>query len=93
MLSENGVALCLFELGELSAPKKITAKFIYVRLHGPGGPYRGKYSLQELGVWAEDFRAWLEQGIEIFCYFDNDQFGYAVENANQLIEITESYWK
>jgi uncharacterized protein YecE (DUF72 family) len=41
MLSQRGMALCAYDFGEISAPKKVTAGFIYVRLHDPGGPYEG----------------------------------------------------
>jgi uncharacterized protein YecE (DUF72 family) len=85
LLSERGMALCVYDFGEVSAPKKVTADFVYVRLHGPGGPYEGKYSSQELHSWAIDIRRWNEGGKEVFCYFDNDQYGYAPENAAQLL--------
>jgi uncharacterized protein YecE (DUF72 family) len=91
MLSKHGMALCLHDFGELSAPRQVTTTFVYARLHGPSGPYEGKYSPEELTSWAEDFRRWSAQEKEIFCYFDNDQFGYAPENARELMEIAEAY--
>jgi uncharacterized protein YecE (DUF72 family) len=87
MLSQRGMALCVYDFGEMSAPKKVTAGFVYVRLHGPGGPYEGKYSPRELQSWAAEIKKWSEDGTEVFCYFDNDQFGYAPENAAQLLDM------
>jgi uncharacterized protein YecE (DUF72 family) len=89
MLSDYGIALCLHELGTSVAPRMITTKFVYVRLHGPGGPYEGKYSFQELDSWAKDVTKWIGEGMEIFCYFDNDQYGYAPENAKQLLQMVQ----
>jgi uncharacterized protein YecE (DUF72 family) len=34
--------------------------------------------------WAGAFSAWLNRGTEVFCYFDNDEAGYAVQNALRL---------
>jgi len=55
-----------------------------VRLHGPGGKYQGSYSDAALEEWAE----WIaEQSTElraIYFYFDNDQAGYAPQNALTL---------
>lgn len=90
MLSEQGMALCLYDFGELTSPKRLTTSFVYVRLHGPQGPYEGKYSSEELASWAEDTLKWSFEGREIFCYFDNDQYGYAPENARQLLQIVEA---
>ena len=68
-------------------PKEVTADFVYVRLHGPDGPYRGDYGTQTLTGWAGAFSAWLAQGLDCYCYFDNDEAGYAVGNALSLREM------
>jgi uncharacterized protein YecE (DUF72 family) len=82
-----GAALCIYDIGGYISPKEITADFIYVRLHGPDGPYRGHYDAKTLSGWAGAFSAWLRQGMEIFCYFDNDERGYAVRNALTLQDM------
>lgn len=82
------VAFCIYELDGFLSPKTITADFIYVRLHGPGGPYRGKYDTSTLSGWAGAFSSWSKQQKEIFCYFDNDEAGYAVQNALELQKMT-----
>jgi uncharacterized protein YecE (DUF72 family) len=55
-----------------------------VRLHGPEGAYRGQYATEVLASWAEAFSTWAGQAREIFCYFDNDEAGYAVQDAARL---------
>lgn len=80
LLAERGVAFCVYDLGGMS-PMKTTADFVYVRLHGPDGPYRGRYGAERLGGWAETLSGWMEEGLDVYCYFDNDEVGYAVEDA------------
>ncbi|AFM25343.1 DUF72 domain-containing protein [Desulfomonile tiedjei] len=90
LLKRYGAALVLYDFGELSVPKQATADFVYVRLHGPGGPYEGSYSLEELRTWSDAIAAWSDDGLDVFCYFDNDQCGYAPKNAIQLMELVQS---
>ena len=87
LLTEHHAAFCIYELAGRLSPKKITADFIYVRLHGPEGPYQGQYSKSVLSGWAGAFSQWAEQGKEIFCYFDNDEAGYAARDALTLKEM------
>lgn len=84
VLRAAGAAFCIYDLDGHLSPKIVTAPLVYVRLHGPDGPYRGLYDNQTLAGWAGAFTAWVRQGREIFCFFDNDEAGYAVQNALQL---------
>ena len=81
MLSEHDAAFCIYELAGFLSPREVTTDFVYVRLHGPGGPYQGSYDSRALLGWAGAFSTWLAQGRNIYCYFDNDQAGYAAKNA------------
>jgi uncharacterized protein YecE (DUF72 family) len=84
VLEAHNSALCLYDFHGRQSPKKVTADFVYVRLHGPYGAYRGKYSVETLAGWAGAFSAWLRQGKDVYCYFDNDEAGYAAQNAMEL---------
>ncbi|MEA2109008.1 MAG: DUF72 domain-containing protein [Pseudomonadota bacterium] len=84
LLSRYDVAFCIYELDGFLSAKKITTNFVYVRLHGPGAPYQGSYDSRTLTDWAEAFSSWSAQGHAIYCYFDNDQSGYAAQNAEFL---------
>jgi uncharacterized protein YecE (DUF72 family) len=84
LLAAHGVAFCIYELDGYLSPREITANFVYIRLHGPGGPYQGRYDRRTLSSWAESIAPWSRQGREVFCYFDNDEAGYAAQNALQL---------
>jgi len=87
ILQEHGAAFCIYELAGHTSPKAVTADFVYVRLHGPEGAYEGQYDGRVLSGWAGAFSAWGRQNKEIFCYFDNDQAGYAAQDALRLQEM------
>ena len=84
-----GASFCIYELDGYLSPKAITSNVVYIRLHGPGSAYEGRYDRTTLGGWAGSFSTWTDQGLEIFCYFDNDQAGYAARNALELQEMVE----
>lgn len=88
ILAEHGVAFCIYDFHGRQSPKEVTADHVYVRLHGPYDAYRGTYDTETLAGWAGAFATWAEQGKEIYCYFDNDEKGYAVQNAMTLREMT-----
>lgn len=87
LLKEHHCAFCIYELAGHQAPEEITADFVYIRLHGPGDKYEGSYSRRQLMHWADKCRSWQRKGLDVFVYFDNDQFGYAPENARVLKEL------
>jgi len=85
LLRSHKAAFCIYDLEGRLSPKEITADFVYVRLHGPQEQaYRGRYSRSALAGWAGAFATWRRQGKEIFCYFDNDEAGYAPKDALKL---------
>jgi len=88
LLSDSGAAFCIYDLDGSLSPKETTSDMVYIRLHGPDGPYKGRYDTQVLAGWAGAFTAWLKQGKEIYCYFDNDEAGYAPIDAIRLKEMT-----
>lgn len=87
LLSTHGAAFCIYELDGYLSPREVTADFVYIRLHGPGGAYQGQYDLRTLAAWAGAIAAWSREGREVFCYFDNDEAGYAARDAMQLQEM------
>jgi len=84
LLSEHEAAWCIYHLAGRLAPKKVTTDFIYIRLHGPGGAYQGQYDDGTLPGWAGAISAWSRAGKDVYCYFDNDQKGYAAHDAGRL---------
>lgn len=84
LLRKHQAAFCIYELAGYRSPLHVTADFVYIRLHGPDGAYQGKYDGRTLAAWARRIRTWLDEGKDVYCYFDNDEAGYAVENAQDL---------
>jgi uncharacterized protein YecE (DUF72 family) len=81
LLEARHAAFCIYELNGMVTPPIVTADFVYIRLHGPAGPYQGRYGPARLERWASAIRDWSAEGRDVYLYFDNDQAGYAVEDA------------
>lgn len=64
----------------------LCADFIYIRFHGPKKLYMSSYSDEELGEYARSITKYLEY-YDVYCYFNNDGSGYAIENARKLEEL------
>jgi uncharacterized protein YecE (DUF72 family) len=89
LLAEHEAAFCIYDLDGRQSPKTVTADFVYIRLHGPDGPYRGQYSGKQLAGWAGAVSTWAARGKTVYCYFDNDEAGHAAINAGNLRDMTE----
>jgi uncharacterized protein YecE (DUF72 family) len=87
LLRKHRAAYCIFHLAGMQSPMEVTADFVYVRLHGPGGKYQGSYSDEELIGWARQIETWRSEGRTSYVYFDNDDSGYAARNALRLKEL------
>jgi uncharacterized protein YecE (DUF72 family) len=87
MLEERGIALCIYDMAGETSQKDTPGEFVYLRLHGPEEDYGGSYDPQTLAGWVGAFSAWTDKGKEVFCYFDNDEAGYAPLNAKRLQEM------
>jgi uncharacterized protein YecE (DUF72 family) len=87
LLERRNAAFCIFELAGQQSPRLTTADFAYVRLHGPGAAYQGCYDDRALTRWAGRIARWHAQGLDVYCYFDNDEAGHAFANAVRLAEL------
>jgi len=91
LLLEYNAAFCIYDLKGKMSPEIVTADFVYIRLHGPDKTaYQGSYSKRQLTTWANKFNNWAKEGKEVYCFFDNDQKGYAAKNALTLKNILNS---
>jgi uncharacterized protein YecE (DUF72 family) len=87
VLEACGVGFCTISHPTLACPIRPTAHVVYIRMHGAETLYASRYSEGELCWWAERIGDVLDMGHEVYVYFNNDAFGYAVENARRLSEI------
>jgi uncharacterized protein YecE (DUF72 family) len=84
LLRRRRCAFCIYEIAGFRSPIEVTSDFVYVRLHGPGAAYQGKYSDSDLALWAMKIEGWVRANLDVFFYFDNDQAGFAAQNALKL---------
>lgn len=84
ILRKHDIALCISDHRDAPAPWLATAKHVYIRGHGPGGAYKGRYSGTALAAWAREITAWYRQRRTVYVYFDNDQKSAAPADAARL---------
>ena len=65
---------------------KSKVNFVYLRLHGPEGTYRGSYSDEFLRKHAINISEWLTEGKEVYVYFNNTM-GDSFNNLMRLKEL------
>ena len=92
VLARHRAAYCIMSGANLPCVLRVTAGFVYVRLHGPDRQhlYAGSYAEADLRWWAERLGEWQSQGLDVFAYFNNDGYGHAVLNARRLKELVGS---
>ena len=68
-------------------PRIVTADWVYLRFHGVHPEMRcaGRYSHQALTANARRIARWLDEGLDVYAFFNNDLGAHAVRNAQQLI--------
>jgi uncharacterized protein YecE (DUF72 family) len=100
ILHRHGAALCVHDLladhpwvrtaDRTDVPKgPARPPWTYVRFHGPDAltnKYQGEYGPDRLGPVADRLAAWLDEGTDIYAYFNNDYHGDAVRDATWLRE-------
>jgi uncharacterized protein YecE (DUF72 family) len=85
VLREHDAALCVHDLIP-GHPRVVTATWTYLRFHGPGdGPaYTSGYRREALAGAARRIRRHLDEGRDVYAYFNNDAGGHAVHDARAL---------
>ncbi len=89
LLNQHNVAFCTVSGLNMPTDMVVTADFAYFRFHGPGKAYASKYSDDELKQWSDRLKeaAHKYDLKDVYCYFNNDIGGYAVEDAAKLREL------
>nr|MBA3374871.1 DUF72 domain-containing protein [Actinomycetota bacterium] len=82
-----GVALCVIDAPSWPTRCAVTADFVYLRFHGSTRLYRSRYDDAALRAWAVRIRAWREDGLDVFAYFNNDERAHAPRDALRLREL------
>jgi uncharacterized protein YecE (DUF72 family) len=89
VLGEYEAALVWSDTPSYPLEKVVTARLVYVRLHGHEKLYSSCYTRAQLQEWAESLFPHLQSGHDVFVFFDNDAHGYAPRNALELREIMQ----
>jgi uncharacterized protein YecE (DUF72 family) len=90
MIGEYGGSLVLHDMPN-SFIDKLQEKppFVYLRFHGEKGDYRGTYGKDFLNGKAKEIRQWMDQGLDVYAYFNNT-IGGAAGNLETLNEMVKS---
>lgn len=86
VLKAHDVALCIHDKAGAAITSPIDGPFLYVRFHGPGGRYFGRYERRRIADWADRLAEQWRGGRDVYAYFNNDPQGMAVFNAEELRE-------
>lgn len=87
---QKNTSLCLADSPRWPFKEIITGDFIYIRMHGGRILYTSNYTSKELKGWAKKIKTWLNQGLDVYVYFNNDALGFAVKNAKELLKWCEN---
>jgi len=85
VLRSHGAALCIHDMIQ-DHPRVVTTSWTYLRFHGTH--HAGDYDRRSLTVEAGRIGGLLEQGLDVYAYFNNDGGGHALHNAEDLREMT-----
>ncbi|HZO82412.1 MAG TPA: DUF72 domain-containing protein [Candidatus Binataceae bacterium] len=87
LLRQHDAALVIAHSSRYPSPAPAaTTRFVYFRFHGPRELFASSYSDAELRRWAAIARKYLEEGRDVYAYFNNDVGGYALSNAQTLMK-------
>lgn len=94
LLEKNHIGLVVADTaGKWPKMFKVTADFVYVRLHGDSKIYSSGYSERALASWARRIRGWDEAGLDVYVYFDNDAKVRAPFDALNLMHRLRLRWR
>lgn len=71
------------------AAQMVASDFVYLRLHGHKETYVTPYGKRGLKPWAGRIKAWLADGRDVLCFFDNTMTDAAARDAQLLREMLD----
>ena len=88
LLERAGAALCLPVSPTVPLDIRLTAPWTYIRMHS--GQWGIGYSDEELSTWATRIREFLQRGVDVYVYFNNDPEGHAIRDGKHLSVLLDS---
>jgi len=58
-------------------------------MHGSKVLFSSKYTKKELQELCQKIKKWLKNGLDVHCHFNNDAYGFAVQNAKELLKFCQ----
>jgi uncharacterized protein YecE (DUF72 family) len=92
MCKARNVGLCMADWPPFVDELPITSDFVYLRRHGQQGSYNGFYSTAEIEKDARRIKRYLDDGLDVFIYYNNDAGGAAPQNAVELGSIMQNVY-
>lgn len=90
MLDSLGLSFCTHDMQGMTVPQAATGPLAYIRFHGAGGKYWGRYGEEALASWAEWMVAEAAGGRPVWAYFNNDIHADAIWDALALRRLVDA---
>jgi len=87
LLKKYNVAWAIADSPSWPKAEIVTADFVYIRMHGSKVLFSSKYTKRELEDLAQKIKNWLKEEKDVYCYFNNDAYVYAIKNAKELLKL------
>ena len=84
LLERYGASFCVHDMPGSKSGRIAVGPIAYVRFHGGEGKYWGRYSDEGLLSWTDWIVEQARHGRKVWCYFNNDIHGHAIEDARTL---------
>src|SRR4051812_28003532 len=84
LLDRYGASFCVHDMPGSASERIAIGRIAYVRFHGGEGKYWGRYSDEGLLGWTDWILEQSRAGRSMWCYFNNDIHGHAIEDARTL---------
>jgi uncharacterized protein YecE (DUF72 family) len=84
LLDRHGAALCVHDMPGSATERIAIGPAAYVRFHGAGGKYWGRYPDEVLLGWCDWMVAQARAGRPVWAYFNNDIHAHAIHDAQTL---------
>jgi uncharacterized protein YecE (DUF72 family) len=65
----------------------VTSDTVFLRMHGREILYATLYTEEEMWEISRKVADWLKENLEVWVFFNNTMFGFALENARQMKEM------
>ena len=84
LLDRYKVSFCAHDMQGCGSPRIALGPAAYVRFHGTNGRYWGRYPEETMRDWAQWALNQLSEGRSVWCFFNNDIDGHAIDDARTM---------